>query len=58
MSDTEKEMYQAQVNDAMGRYKTEYNEWYEALTLEEQKVGVDPIKETKSSIFLSFKITK
>merc|ERR1719397_1275048 len=26
------------VNDAMGKYKAEYNEWYEALTVEEQKV--------------------
>ena len=33
-------MYQSQVNDAMSKYKLEYTEWYEALTAEEQKVGI------------------
>ena len=39
VSESEKEVYQSQVNDAMSKYKLEYTEWYEALTAEEQKVG-------------------
>ena len=51
MSDADKEIYQTQVNDAMTKYKSEYNEWYEALTAEEQKVEKErtTTKSTKKS---------
>ena len=38
VTEGDKEIYQTQVNEAMSRYKTEYTEWYEALTSEEQRV--------------------
>merc|ERR1719150_1681575 len=38
VTEGDKEIYQTQVNKAMSRYKTEYTEWYEALTSEEQRV--------------------
>merc|ERR1712001_738417 len=38
VTESDKEIYQTQVNEAMARYKTEYMEWYEALTSEEQRV--------------------
>merc|ERR1719319_1360106 len=38
VTESDKEVYQTQVNEAMARYKTEYTEWYEALTSEEQRV--------------------
>jgi len=37
VSDAEKEVYQAQVNEMMTRYKQEYNDWYESLTEDEKK---------------------
>merc|ERR1719186_272767 len=37
VSDGEKEVYQAQVNEMMTRYKQEYNDWYESLTEDEKK---------------------
>ncbi len=40
MSDTDKETYQTQVNEAMARYKQEYNDWFESLSADEQKVQV------------------
>jgi hypothetical protein len=39
VSDSEKETYQSQVNEAMARYKQEYNDWYESLSPDEQKVN-------------------
>merc|ERR1719471_703392 len=38
VSEANKEIYQTQVNEAMSKYKSEYTEWYEALTSEEQRV--------------------
>ena len=38
VTESDKEIYQTQVNEAMSRYKTEYTEWYDALTSEEQRV--------------------
>ena len=38
VSEANKETYQTKVNEAMTKYKTEYNEWYEALSSEEQKL--------------------
>lgn len=38
VSEADKEIYQTRVNEAMTKYKTEYNEWYESLSLEEQKL--------------------
>jgi hypothetical protein len=38
VSDTDKETYQTQVNEAMARYKQEYNDWFESLSADEQKV--------------------
>ena len=35
VSEADKETYQTKVNEAMARYKKEYNEWYSALTSEE-----------------------
>jgi len=51
VSDADKEIYQTQVNEAMTKYKSEYNEWYEALTAEEQKVEKErtTTKSTKKS---------
>lgn len=51
VSDADKEIYQTQVNEAMTKYKSEYNEWYEALTAEEQKVEKErtTTKATKKS---------
>ena len=40
MSDTDKETYQTQVNEAMARYKQEYNDWFESLSADEQKVQI------------------
>lgn len=37
VTDADKEVYQHQVNEAMVKYKTEYNEWFESLTPEEKK---------------------
>jgi len=48
VSESEKEVYQSQVNDAMSKYKLEYTEWYEALTAEEQKAEKERTT-TKSS---------
>merc|ERR1740131_522581 len=38
VSEADKEIYQTQVNEAMNKYKAQYNDWYEALSSEEQKV--------------------
>ena len=38
VTEANKETYQTKVNEAMSKYKTEYNEWYEALSSEEQKL--------------------
>jgi hypothetical protein len=40
VSDTDKETYQTQVNEAMARYKQEYNDWFESLSADEQKVQI------------------
>ena len=48
MSEADKEIYQTRVNEAMSKYKTEYNEWYESLSLEEQKLEKERTT-TKSS---------
>ncbi len=40
VSDADKEAYQTQVNEAMSRYKQEYNDWFESLSIDEQKVGI------------------
>ena len=48
MSEADKEIYQTRVNEAMTKYKTEYNEWYESLSLEEQKLEKERTT-TKSS---------
>lgn len=48
VTEADKEIYQTQVNEAMNKYKAEYNEWYEALSSEEQKVEKERTT-TKSS---------
>jgi len=48
VTDSDKEAYQHQVNEAMSKYKTEYNDWFESLTQEEQKAERDRTT-TKSS---------
>lgn len=48
VTDADKEIYQHQVNEAMSKYKTEYNDWFESLTQEEQKAERDRTT-TKSS---------
>jgi hypothetical protein len=40
VSDIDKETYQTQVNEAMARYKQEYNDWFESLSADEQKVPI------------------
>merc|ERR1719189_2470729 len=36
VSEADKETYQTKVNEAMAKYKTKYNEWFEALSPEEK----------------------
>ena len=38
VSEADKEIYQTKVNEAMSKYKSEYNDWFESLSLEEQKL--------------------
>merc|ERR1719282_344302 len=37
VSDADKEIYQTQVNEAMTKYKAEYNDWFESLSVDEQR---------------------
>merc|ERR1719410_1405813 len=37
VSEADKEIYQTQVNEAMTKYKSEYNDWFESLSVDEQR---------------------
>ena len=46
-----KEVYQHKVNEAMIKYKSEYNDWFESLSQEEQKVSDWDLDRFRKSIF-------
>ena len=52
VTDADKEIYQTKVNEAMTKYKSEYNDWFESLSVDEQRVEKErtSLKSNKKSV--------